>query len=82
VRIRLVDAEGGEVLSGDGTVMLSEPPAGVTEVEAGAILVFDVPFTHPGNYAFEIQVDGELQATVPLTVAQSPGPPAGGAGLH
>jgi hypothetical protein len=83
VRIRLVDAAGSEVLSGDGTVMLSEPPAGVTEVEAGAILVFDVPFTHPGSYAFEIQVDGELQATVPLTVAQSLGPPQPGAsGLH
>lgn len=83
VRIRLTDANGTEVLSGDGTVTLAEPPAGVTEVEAGAILVFDVPFAHAGRYAFEITVDGELQASVPLTVAQSPGAPQPGApGLH
>lgn len=84
VRIRLQDEQGAEVLSGDGTVTLAEPPAGVTEVEAGAILVFDVPFQHPGRYAFEIALDGEVQATVPLTVAQSPGPPhpPGGAHLH
>ncbi len=83
VRIRLTDTAGAEVLSGDGTVTLAEPPAGVTEVEAGAILVFDVPFQHPGHYAFEITLDDELQASVPLTVAQSPGPPMPGApGLH
>jgi hypothetical protein len=83
VRIRLTDTSGAEVLSGDGTVTLAEPPAGVTEVEAGAILVFDVPFAHAGRYAFEITVDGELQAAVPLTVAQSPAAPQPGApGLH
>lgn len=83
VRIRLTDAEDNEILNGDGTVMLAEPPAGVTEVEAGAVLVFDVPFQHAGRYAFEIAVDGEVQASVTLTVAQSPGPPQPGApGLH
>lgn len=83
VRIRLTDANDTEVLSGDGTVTLAEPPAGVTEVEAGAILVFDVPFAHPGRYTFEITVDGELQASVPLTVAQSlAAPPPGAPGLH
>ncbi|MBI2401654.1 MAG: hypothetical protein HYW06_14025 [Gemmatimonadetes bacterium] len=83
VRIRLTDTTGTEVLSGDGTVTLAEPPAGVTEVEAGAILVFDVPFAHAGRYVFEITVDGELQASVPLTVAQSPTAPQPGApGLH
>ena len=37
VRIRLTDTHGTEVLSGDGTVTLAEPPTGVTEVEAGAL---------------------------------------------
>ena len=83
VRIRLLDADGAEVLSGNGTVTLNEPPAGVTEIEAGAILVFDVPFARAGRYAFEITLDGEVQDTVPLTVAQSLGPPQrGAAGLH
>lgn len=72
VTIALRDSEGVEVLSGNGSVTFAEPPAGVTEVEAGAVLVFDVPFPHAGRYAFEITVDDEIQASVPLTVAQSP----------
>jgi Family of unknown function (DUF6941) len=83
VHIRLADADGAEVLSGSGTVTLAEPPAGVTEIEAGAILVFDVPFARAGHYVFEVTVDGDVRAEVPLTVAQSLGPPQrGAAGLH
>ncbi|HEX9581486.1 MAG TPA: hypothetical protein VF970_10315 [Gemmatimonadales bacterium] len=75
VRIRLRDAAGTEILGGNGTVVFAEPKAGITEVEAGAVLVFDVPFPHAGTYTFEITLDGELQASVPITVAH--GPPAG-----
>jgi hypothetical protein len=72
VRIRLRDEAGAEILAGNGTVVFAEPAAGVTEVEAGAVLVFDVPFPHAGRYVFEIAVDRDVQATVPLTVAPSP----------
>jgi hypothetical protein len=44
----------------------------VTEIEAAAVLVFDVPFPHAGQYRFEITVDGERKATVPITVSQMP----------
>jgi len=71
VKIRLIGPDGGEILSGDGTVNFAEPPAGVTEIEAGAILVFDVPFAQPGRYQYEITVDGELETTLPITVGQS-----------
>ena len=74
--IRLVDDEGREVLRGDGAVQIGEPPAGVLEVEAGAVLAFDVPLERPGTYTFEIAVDGSLEATVPITVSQIPAPPA------
>ena len=50
----------------------AEPPAGITEIEAAAVLVFDVPFPRPGQYRFEITVDGERKATVPITVSQMP----------
>ena len=56
-----------------------QPAAGVTEIEAGAILVFDVPFPHAGVYQFEITIDGEQKAAVPVTVSQLP-PPAPGSG--
>ena len=73
--IRLVDADGREVLRGDGQVQIGEPPAGVIEVEAGAVLAFDVPLERAGAYVFEIAVDGGLEATVPITVSQIPVPP-------
>jgi hypothetical protein len=72
VRIRLTDEEDVEVLGGNGSVTFAEPPAGVTEIEAAAILVFDVPFPHPGAYRFAITVDGTQAAEVPITVSQMP----------
>lgn len=73
--IRLMDEQEHEVLSGSGTVTFNEPPAGVTEIEAGAILAFDTPFAEAGRYRFVVRVDEDLEATVPLTVAQSARPP-------
>jgi hypothetical protein len=49
-----------------------------SEIEAGAILVFDVPFPHAGAYRFEITLDGDQKAAVPLTVSQLPPQPTGG----
>jgi hypothetical protein len=74
VLIRLVDDRGAEILGGNGNVTFAEPPAGVTEIEAAAILVFDVPFQRPGGYRFEITIDGEQQASVPITVSAIPRP--------
>ncbi len=72
VAIVLKSPDGVEVLRGDGTVQIGEPPAGVTEVEAGAVLAFDVPLEKAGAYTFDISVDGEHQASVPIVVSQMP----------
>ena len=69
IRIRFVDENGAELLGGEGTVQFGEPPAGVVDVEAGAVLVFDIPLPRPGPYAFEITLDGESSTRVPLTAA-------------
>ena len=61
IRIRFVDEGGNELLGGEGTVQFGEPPAGV------AVLVFDVPLPRPGQYAFEISLDGELANRVALS---------------
>ena len=66
LRIRFVDAQGVELLGGEGTVQFGEPPAGVTDVEAGAVLVFDVPLPRAGAYAFTITLDGGAETRVPL----------------
>jgi hypothetical protein len=80
VRIRLLDEEEQEVLKGDGTVTFAEPPAGVLEIAAGCILVFDVPFRRAGKYCFEIAVDDHVETTIPITVAQGPRAPGPGGG--
>ena len=67
IRIRFVDAAGTELLGGEGTVQFGEPPAGVVDVQAGAVLVFDVPLPQPGEYAFEITLDGQPATKVSLT---------------
>ena len=67
IRIRFVDEAGTELLGGEGTVQFGEPPAGVVDVEAGAVLVFDVPLPRPGPYAFEITLDDKIASRVPLT---------------
>jgi len=77
VQIRLLDEQDLEILGGNGNVTFAEPRAGVTEIEAGAILVFDVPFPHAGLYRFEITVDGEKKASVPVTVSRLPAPAPG-----
>jgi hypothetical protein len=69
IRIRFVDDTGAELLGGEGTVHFGEPPAGIVDVEAGAVLVFDVPLPRPGQFAFEIALDGEPMTRVPLTAA-------------
>jgi hypothetical protein len=71
IRIRFVDDKGQELIGGDGTVQFGEPPAGVTEVEAGAVLVFDVPLPREGHYAFEITL-GEHLLRVPLSASRIP----------
>jgi hypothetical protein len=70
--IQLMDPDGREVLRGDGAVQIGEPPAGVTEVEAGAVLAFDVPLERAGTYHFAITVDGQPAAEVPVSVSQMP----------
>jgi hypothetical protein len=78
IRIRFVDESGSELLGGEGTVYFGEPPAGVTDVEAGAVLVFDVPLPKAGVYAFEIRMDSGDILRVPLTASrmESAPPPA------
>jgi hypothetical protein len=73
IRIRFLDADRNELLGGEGTVQFGEPPAGVVDVEAGAVLVFDVPLPHEGQYAFEIVLDGDAVTRVPLAAGYAQG---------
>lgn len=75
LQIRFLDEDDNILLGGEGTVQFGEPPAGVVDVEAGAVLVFDIPLARAGHYRFEITLDGESVTEVPLSAsnAQEPG---------
>jgi hypothetical protein len=75
IRIRFLDEGQQELMVGEGTVNFGEPPAGITDIEASAVLVFDVPLPHPGGYAFEVRLDGQETTRIPLTAAAIPAPP-------
>jgi hypothetical protein len=69
LQIRFLDEAGTMLLGGEGTVQFGEPPAGVKDVEAGAVLVFDIPLARPGHYRFEIVLDGDSVTEVPLVAS-------------
>ncbi len=70
MRIRFLDGQGQELLGGTGSVRFGEPPAGVQEVEAAAVLMFDIPLPAAGAYHFEITLDGNPPVAVPVTASQ------------
>jgi hypothetical protein len=70
--IRFLDDQNNELLGGEGTVQFGEPPAGVTDVEAAAVLAFDVPLPRPGQYRFALSIDGQPAAEVPLSASAAP----------
>src|SRR3989454_10242167 len=65
VQIRLLDEQSVEILGGNGSVTFAEPPAGVTEIEAGGGFVFGVPFPPGGPDRVEITIDGGEQGAGP-----------------
>src|SRR2546427_13096645 len=72
VQIRLLDEQGTEILGGNGSVTFAEPPAGVTEIEAGGVLVFGGPLPRRGADPFENTIDGGPKAPGPGPGAQPP----------
>jgi hypothetical protein len=57
-------------------MQVNEPPAGVIDLEAPAVLVFDLPLSTAGEYVFIIAFDQVEAARVVFqaTVVGAPGP--------
>ena len=61
-----LDEDDTELLGGEGSVQFGEPPAGVTEVEAGAVLVFDVPLPKAGAFAIPTSTTTARRFSFPI----------------
>ncbi len=76
VDIRLVDADGGELLKLDGRVNVHGERPG-RPIQTQAILQLNnIAFPHPGSYTVDIIVDRRHERSLPLEVVQLPEPPA------
>ncbi|HJS47348.1 MAG TPA: hypothetical protein VJ773_05090 [Gemmatimonadales bacterium] len=79
LRIRFLGEDGTPLLQHEGTVRFGEPPAGIQQVEATAVLVFDLPLPAAGRYAFEVALDGGADPVrIPLSASPVPRRPAAG----
>ena len=76
VRVRFEAPDGTTVAGSEGTMQFGEPVAGVREIEASAILAFDIPLPAPGRYWCIVEVDGTEAARTALTATtmEPPGP--------
>ena len=70
LRVQLLDPSGNVILEQNGMMQINEPPAGVIELEAPAVLVFDLPLPMAGEYGFAVTVDGIEAARVPFLATQ------------
>lgn len=77
LRVRLLDPAGEVALEQTGMMQVNEPPAGVVDLEAPAVLVFDLPLASAGEYAFVISVDQIEVARVAFQATMVGAPPGG-----
>ncbi len=66
--LRWVSPEGAELWSTEGEVNIGTPADASGEVDLPLIAALDLPLDEPGEYAMEIQLDGEAAAEIPLHV--------------
>ena len=76
LRVQMLDPSGTLALEQTGMMQINEPPAGVVDLEAPAILAFDLPLATAGEYAFVITVD-QIEAARVTFLATMVGGPTG-----
>lgn len=78
MQVRLIDADGGQMFKAEGPVKV---PAGTPgrPVRPHVILTLNsISFPAPGDYSFEVTLDGSHLRSVPLHVLAVPGREGGG----
>ena len=73
MQVRLIDADGGQVFKAEGPVKV---PAGAPGRAARPHVILTlnaISFPAPGDYSFEVTLDGAHLRSVPLHVVKMPG---------
>lgn len=66
--LRWVSPEGTELWSTEGELNVGSAVNGAGDIDFPLIAALDLPLDEPGEYAMEIQLDGEAAAEIPLHV--------------
>jgi len=66
--LRWVSPEGEELWSTEGEMNVGAPADATGDVDFPLIAALDLPLDEPGEYAMEIELDGEAAAEIPLFV--------------
>lgn len=68
VTLRWLNPDGQELWSTTGELNIGSPPVGVTELDLPLIATIDLPIDRGGEYALQINLDGQPRGEVPLQV--------------
>jgi hypothetical protein len=77
IDIRLVDADGGELLKLDGHVNIQSERPGRPIMTQAILQLNNIAFPHSGTYTVDILVDRRHERSVHLDVHELPEPPDG-----
>ena len=79
VTLRWINPSGSELWTSSGELNVSQPPAGVTEMDLPLIAQIDLPIDDAGGYHMAVSLDEQPSAQVPVQVrsVQAVRPPGG-----
>ena len=79
VTLRWINPEGSELWTSTGELNVSQPPAGVSEMDLPMIAQIDLPIDAAGGYTMTVALDDRQSAEVPVQVrtVQAVRPPGG-----
>lgn len=75
LELRLIDADGAQIFKAEGPLRLAGATPGRPLKPHIILGLSGVVFPAAGDYSFEVLIDGVHKRSVPLYVAQTPGPP-------
>lgn len=78
LEVRLMDADGGQLFKAEGPLNVSGGAPG-RPIRPHVIMgLSGINFERPGDYSFEVMVDGQHLRSVPLYVVKAPSTPESG----
>ncbi|NIR43904.1 MAG: hypothetical protein GWN99_08055 [Gemmatimonadetes bacterium] len=73
--VRLMDADGGQLFKAEGPLKVPQGTPGRPLKPHVILGLAGITFQRPGDYSFEVMLDGDHLKSIPLHVMKAPTPP-------